>query len=129
MPYANPEMRFTEFWHYAELTDEALQQVNDAAVALDVARNANFREWHLYIKRRPRERSPRLWNATGGQYVRHVGPKKPTVDFRKLPEPHLTYIRTRAAVARQSMEVVPTTVVLDESGARLLTETAEPLSA
>jgi hypothetical protein len=120
MPYADPDARLAEFWHYVAQTDEAFEAVGDVVKQLDDARVENFELWFDYVKHRPRTTGRRAWNATGGRWVKHAGPEKPMFDFRKLRQSQLYYIEMRAQAARSQPVMGPATVLLTNEGARLL---------
>ena len=120
MPYADPDARIAEFWHYVGLTDEAFAKVGELVMRLDEARLENFGQWFDYVKHRPRTIGKQAWNATGGRWVKHVGPSTPKFDFRKLQQSQLFYIEERARAAREQPVIGPATVLLTTEGARLL---------
>lgn len=122
MPFETEDKRLKVFWHYADLTDEAIEMVNGLLDRLDDELSAALTAWRQYVMGRPAERRKRAWNATGGRAIKHVGPRKPRFDgLRELPSAQKEWIRSRAEAGRDGPEAVAATVVLDEGGvARLL---------
>jgi hypothetical protein len=121
LPFETEEKRLTAFWHYGDLADDALATIAELVGTLDAKLRQALVEWRKYDSGRPQSLPKKAYNTTLGRVTPRVGPARPRFDgLRPLPPNQKQWIRDRVRIARGGREAVSATVVIDESGARLL---------
>jgi hypothetical protein len=122
LPFETEDKRLNAFWHYSDKTAASVEAVKQAAQRLNTKRVTNDVAWDRYLAAQPTAAHKRLWNATGGKVDKvRLGRKKPAFDgLYRLSDAEKDWIRLRAA-RRSALPALETvTVIIDESGARLL---------
>ncbi len=132
MPPETPEKHLAQFWHYSDLTQELLDDVNELFTHLSDDLAESVTAWREYLFSSPNHRPKKAWNAGPGKTRRlHWGPQSPRFDgLRELPPPEKEFLRSRAELSREpGLQAVPATVILDGKEARVIVDVDEEAPA
>ncbi len=123
MPLETPQKHLAQFWHYSDLTQELLDEVNELFTRLTDALADSLTAWREYLFSSPNRKRKKAWNAGPGKTKRlHWGPQSPRFEgLRELPAPEKEFLRSRAELSRErGLEAVPATVILEGNEARVV---------
>ncbi len=132
MPPETPEKHLAQFWHYSDLTQELLDEVNELFSRLSDELADSLTAWREYLFSSPNRKPKKAWNAGPGKTGRlHWGPKSPRFGgLRELPSPEKEFLRSRAELGRErGLQAVPATVILDGNEARVVVDVEEETAA
>lgn len=123
LPPETPEKHLAEFWHYSDLSQELLDDVNELFSRLATELSSCLTAWRQYVFSNPDRKAKKAWNAGPGRAKRlRWGLRRPRFNgLAELDAGEMNFLLWRAKVSKErGLEAVPATVILDGKGARVL---------
>lgn len=125
MPPESPEKHLAQFWHYSDLTQQLLDEVDELFETLACELVANINDWREYVKTRPRTKPKKMWNAGPGRTeLLHWGAEAPRVKgLYELRAAEKSFVMSRARAARERhVEPLEVAVLIEGENARVLVD-------
>ncbi len=125
MPPERPDKHLAQFWHYSDLTQELLDDVDELFARLSDDLASSLTAWREYLFSDPSRKPKKAWNAGPGRASRlHWGLQRPRFSgLRELPAAEKEFLPSRTDLSRErGLEAVPAAVIVDGNEARVIVD-------